>query len=695
MIRESLPWFNGQIVFGEGPYLFTLQSPGIENIKVDFPSFEIDNRDCSDFAFDGLEDTRQITEDIEEYRIRYSCQDRQDLTLVVIMRVVRHSPVIRYRYRLFSENGAVLTKRDNRDNLVYTTIELEGYAGRLDEIQFSNFNPTVHSYVPHLRRLADHELRHGIDYMGPITVIENGNWAAILAYEHGSQHPDRFLEFLARRDMNRAEIVLRAVKGNYYSGQVITETTPFESIWLQLGAIPGASDTLLKHYRKFFLSYISENKESRKPYIFYNSWNYQERRKYFEDEPYLSHMNHERMKQEIEVAHKMGVDVFVIDTGWYTKTGDWLVNTKRFPDQLRDIKKLLDSYNMKLGLWFNPTVAAKTSEIYTNHPEYAMAFDGKPRYHSAIWETEESYSMCLASPYSDWYIDKMVDLYHELGVSYFKWDGIGQYGCNSPGHWHGTASNSAKERADCYAFELGKQMVRIVLEVSRRCPDIIVDFDITEQHRFVGLGFLAVGKYFLMNNGPYFHSFDIPRDVEINPDTINVFFYPGAARPRVCRQGMQYDFIVPAQLFLTHFFPDPPRLSQNNSIASMLLGGNGIWGDLLNLSQEDISFFREMLANYKHVATSVTSSYPVSKGFIGSSPEIYEKIDPDSGEGILAFFTVAEGKYTHITQPITVDSSTNVLGADSWEKIGDQLKITVELAKDEARVVFVHRRKNV
>src|ERR671926_160891 len=95
------------------------------------------------------------------------------------------------------------------------------------------------------------------------------------------------------------------------------------------------------------------------------------------------------------------------------------------------------------------------------------------------------------------------------------------YGCDSPDHQHGTLANTAKERADCYAYQMGRQMIRIVEEVTRRCPGVIVDFDITEGGRFVGLGFLAVGKYFLINNGPYFHDFDIPRTVTIEPDTIN------------------------------------------------------------------------------------------------------------------------------------------------------------------------------
>jgi len=107
----------------------------------------------------------------------------------------------------------------------------------------------------------------------------------------------------------------------------------------------------------------------------------------------------ERIDQEIDVAYKMGVDVFVIDTGWYSKTGDWEVNEAKFPDKLSGIKKKLDKYGMKLGLWFNPIVAAKTSSMYLDNSTLTIKRrSGKARCHS-IWETEESFEMCLASGY--------------------------------------------------------------------------------------------------------------------------------------------------------------------------------------------------------------------------------------------------------------------------------------------------------
>ena len=193
-----------------------------------------------------------------------------------------------------------------------------------------------------------------------------------------------------------------------------------------------------------------------------------------------------------------------------------------------------------------------------------------------------------------------------------------------------------------------------------------------------------------MNNGPYFSSFDIPADHQRDPDTINVFFHPGAARGRVCRQGTRFDAFIPSILFLTHFLPDPPAKAQRNALASMVLGGNGLWGDLSILTDEDINLISSTVDAYKKVAAAVSESPPRMSGFIGSSPEIHEKLDPESGQGLISFFTRAAGSFITVTQPIRSGIQCQVSGADHWQQLDNgSLRISVNLEKDDARVVFI------
>ena len=480
--------------------------------------------------------------------------------------------------------------------------------------------------------------------MGPLVAGTDGKESFLLAYEHGSQYPDAFLHFSLSPER---KICLRAVKGNYLTGTRLTKEG-FETIWFDFAAVPGNIDQLAAAFREFQLKYSTLNAESRKPYIFYNTWNYQERNMWWNRKAYLADMNEKRMLQEIDAAHEMGIDVFVIDTGWYQKTGDWSVNPGRFSDGMKRLKAKLDEYGMKLGLWIGPTLAAVTSMAHSLYPDCKVSWNGKVFDPCPIWETEESYGMCLVSPYWEHLADTLISLAKYLGVTYFKWDAVAQDGCNSADHDHGDSSVTPQERADAFAFRVGIYMEKIVNKVCGECPDVIVDFDITEGHRSVGLGFLSVGKYFLINNGPYYADYRIPLDT--NKEWSNIFVHPGAPRTWICRTPLTFDKWIPSVLFLTHYLPDDPVSSQDINLASLILGQNGIWGDLPGISPEGQARFREILGRYKKVRDDITAEAAIRTGTTGSGFECYEKICSRTGKGVVCMFAAVRGTFRYITE---------------------------------------------
>jgi alpha-galactosidase len=128
----------------------------------------------------------------------------------------------------------------------------------------------------------------------------------------------------------------------------------------------------------------------------------------------------------------------------------------------------------------------------------------------------------------------------------------------------------------------------------------------------------------------------------------NLFFYPGPARTWICRTPLTYDKWLPAVLFLTHYFPDDPIASQQVNLASLVLGQNGIWGDLPRVSPEGVKFLGEALRHYKQVRDDITASSPIRSGGVGGTPEIHEKIAP-SGRGTVVLFSSAAGEINYVT----------------------------------------------
>jgi alpha-galactosidase len=646
------------------------------------PSIEIDGVIVTLLtqSLDAVGAPVSLANDIQEQRFEGGIAGQEGLTLALIVRTSKDSTFVRFHYEVLSDKERRLTKATGRDTLVYTRVSLVDTPS-VREVRFSEFNEFYHSFCLAENDLDSRHFDNGVAVMGPILVASDGDNSVLFAYEHGSQLPDRFIEFSTSPDRT---VEIRAVKGNYYDGQRILPGVPFRTIWLQIGAVTGDMDDLAAGYRSFVLCGMSTNAESRKPYVFYNTWNYQERNQGWNKSTYLDSMNQERILAEIDVAHRMGIDVFVIDTGWYEKTGDWRVSRERFPDGLDPIKAKLDGYGMKLGLWFNPVIAAVSSSIRAEHDECVMSRDGKQSEPHEVWETEASQGMCLVSRYADAFADELIRLYNEVGVTYFKWDAIDQYGCNDPSHHHGTAGNSDQERSDCYGFSLITAMASVVERLCKVCPEAIVDFDITEGGRAVGLSFLSVGKYFLINNGPYYHNYDIPAPEGRN---INMFFYPGTARGWICRKPLAYDRWIPSILFLAHYFPDDPAENQWTTLASLMLGHNGIWGDLLTVSDEGVSRLSETLARYKNVRDDVTAASPVFSGEIGSSLEVHEKLS-DNGRGLVSLFSNHKGNYTYVTQNVVVTQHWQSEGTSvSFDSQGRAV-IEVVFDKPSARIVF-------
>ncbi|HEV7298431.1 MAG TPA: alpha-galactosidase [Tepidisphaeraceae bacterium] len=566
------------------------------------------------------------------------------LSITITFRVAADSPVVRFRYTIESKRPRRLTNRTAGDVPTYAQFSLSAWPD-VTEVRLSEFVDLVHSFAPNEVPVRQKEFDASLGIMGPILLAGDGHAHVLFAYEHGSTFPDAYLRFDLTADRT---VTLNGVKGNCLNGQLLGPSDPFESVWFDVAIVAGHRDQIATQFREFVRLHQCENLETRKPYVFYNTWNFQERNFNWHKKPYLADMRQERILAEIEVAHRMGIEVFVIDTGWFAHTGDWQVNPDRFTDNLRTVKQRLDQHGMKLGLWFD-SAAALDSAAYKEHRDcVTRQGDGEPKVHE-IWETPASLRLCLVSRYWRRFADELIRLSREVGVTYFKWDAISQYDCDASGHNHGGPEHSVDERRDACAYQLPIYLSKIVERLTEACPGAIVDFDMTERGRCFGLSFLAVGKFFLVNNGPYFWDFNIPR-ANIADGNANLLFYPGRARPWFMRYPLAFDRWIPSNLFLTHYLPDDPAGSQDNCVASLVLGQNGIWGDLLAISPEGVKRIGDGVAAYKAVRDDVAAAPPVRNGTTGATPEWHEKLNPATGRGIVCAFANVPGTYVYVTE---------------------------------------------
>jgi len=662
-----------------------------ELLQISFPTFEIGGKaePLNVVYWQELNTPVLLRNGVTEYSLHGETQ-LSGVSLNLLLRVAEDSPVVRLKFIVTSLSSIRLTKVIGKDRLNYFTASFPAVIVA-KEIRFSEFNEKAHATHRTEALLSDKMFEHELTAMGPLIIASDASSAFLIAYEHGSQYPDRFLEFQLHTNKT---ITLRAVKSNYLDNQVIDREHPFESIWFQIAAIEGDEASMAKAYRHFVLHRFAENTESRKPYIFYNTWGRQEAVKWG-GSTYLATMRLDYTLAEIDRAHALGIEVYVIDTGWYQKAGDWKVNMEFFPDGLQEVKARLHRYGMKLGLWFNPTAAALSSEMLKRNMENRVMLNGKYPAPLEIWETENAIGLCMVSDYWNDFAYELIRVIHETGVTYFKWDAIWQYACSAPGHHHGDALQTEAERLNSYAFQLPIFMGKVITEVSKHCPEAIFDFDITEDGRSVGLDFLAHGKYFIINNGPYFHNLDVCADwssptADGNP---NILVNPGAARGWYTRSVLDYDKWFPSVLFLTHYLPNGPQWSQKQNIASLLLGQNGIWGEINSMDEDGVNLFDHYISIYKEVRDDITAVSLKMTGNQGDSHEIYEKINPATGKGMIVLFANQKGTYFYVSKSkvngvVLADEGLNITVDANGYAI-----IKAVCDKSKAKIVFFGAQK--
>jgi alpha-galactosidase len=134
--------------------------------------------------------------------------------------------------------------------------------------------------------------------------------------------------------------------------------------------------------------------------------------------------------------------------------------------------------------------------------------------------------------------------------------------------------------------------------------------------------------------------------------------------------------------------PDDPAESRTINLASLILGQNGIWGDLPGMSGEGVAHFGKVLSAYKKVRDDITEAYPVTMGPTGGCPEIHEKISARTGRGAVVIFATERGTYSWITQN-PVDGSEWHEGDITVERDGaGRARIEARFAKPGAVIVL-------
>lgn len=126
-----------------------------------------------------------------------------------------------------------------------------------------------------------------------------------------------------------------------------------------------------------------------------------------------------------KAAKKMGVDLLVMDDGWFGKRdddnsslGDWYVNENKIKCGLHKLVEQINDLGMKFGIWFEPEMVSEDSDLYRAHPEWTMQIPGR----HAVRSRNQMALDLSRREVQDYIIEKVNAILDDANIFYVKWD---------------------------------------------------------------------------------------------------------------------------------------------------------------------------------------------------------------------------------------------------------------------------------
>uniref|UniRef100_A0A7S1T4J5 alpha-galactosidase n=1 Tax=Compsopogon caeruleus TaxID=31354 RepID=A0A7S1T4J5_9RHOD len=90
-------------------------------------------------------------------------------------------------------------------------------------------------------------------------------------------------------------------------------------------------------------------------------------------------VNHEMVCEIARCCKNMGVELVVVDDGWFSQRnnefsslGDWYPNLEKFPFGLEGTVRALEEMGMAMGIWVEPEMVSVDSDLYREHSDWCL-----------------------------------------------------------------------------------------------------------------------------------------------------------------------------------------------------------------------------------------------------------------------------------------------------------------------------------
>lgn len=135
--------------------------------------------------------------------------------------------------------------------------------------------------------------------------------------------------------------------------------------------------------------------------------------------------NEKKLLDIAKEASELGIEMLVMDDGWFGKRdfddnslGDWQVNEEKIKGGLGCLVEEVKKLGMQFGIWFEPEMISPDSNLYRQHPDWAIQIPGRE-----ITQSRAQYVLDLSrAEVVDTVYEMVAEILRSADISYVKWD---------------------------------------------------------------------------------------------------------------------------------------------------------------------------------------------------------------------------------------------------------------------------------
>lgn len=181
--------------------------------------------------------------------------------------------------------------------------------------------------------------------------------------------------------------------------------------------------------------------------------------------------NQEKITELIKEAKDLGVDLFLMDDGWFGNKyprkndtqglGDWQETRSKLPGGIPALVKAAKETGVKFGIWIEPEMVNPKSELFEKHPEWVIRVPNRKTYYA-----RHQLVLDLSNPAVQEHVYGVIDriMKEAPGVAFFKWD------CNSP--FTNIYSPYNKENQNQLFIDYVRGLYKVLQKVKNNYPDL-------------------------------------------------------------------------------------------------------------------------------------------------------------------------------------------------------------------------------